>query len=139
PLFTELAPRVRAVFSRALIDQTYVREIDGWHALITNDDSLRWKIDPMACYTGGDRVIAMQREFTESGVLLSNLIMASDWAVHSGESWMSFALEATTRLQGVRGTNLREHLALLDEWCIGARYLCAVERESGEIRLRAIR
>lgn len=139
PLFTELAPRVRAVFSRALVDQTYVRGTDGWHPLVAGDDLLKWKIDPLACYTGGDRVIAMQREFTETGVLLSNLIKPSDWAVHSGESWMGFALEANARLSGVRGPNLREHLALLDEWRIGKRYLCVVERENGESRLRAIR
>ncbi len=123
---TELADRVRAVLSRALVDFTYVRLDGAWRPL-SGDDGIIYTLDNVGPQPTCDRIVALRRfkGRTAKTATLASVVEAFEWAA-SAPSWMALAWETARRLRdadrALRGLRRDDHWALTDTWPVGLQF-----------------
>ena len=150
PVLPELAPRVRAVLSFALKDRTYAKMDGHWKpSLAATDGGDEWSVDAEGITRDATGVVSMHRyaKSTPAGtrkhVHLSNLVLATDWAGAEPKTWLDvasvLALTSAREVGAPMGPTYEDHWRIADEWEVGARYVCALDRSSGEAQIRAVR
>lgn len=129
PMRLELAPRVRAVLSRALVDYTFVRSGSRWVAA-ESPDNVTYRLANCSWLEQCNRVVALRRRAAGGGGLLSGLVASFEWAANAG-SWTELALEVSHRLRradgGLPGPTTAETLIFQDDWPVGVRVRCAFD------------
>lgn len=126
PVRLQLAPRVRAVLSRALVDFTFVNRGDRW--VSAESEGVDYQLSKRSHLDGADRVISLRRSAADGRAYLSGLVVSYEWAADIG-SWTELALEASERLRDtdgeLPGLTTEEALMFQDEWSVGARVCCS--------------
>ncbi|GEM_PF-4323194 len=126
----ELAPRVRQVFSRTLIDQTFQLVSSAWVPLMGHEGKMTWVLDPQTRYSGSETIIAFRRASSRIGIWLSNVVNAVP--TDAGANWLDIALKHSNDgrdAQGrLLGASVDAQRQLLNQWKIGTRYRAKIRQ-----------
>lgn len=135
----ELAQRVRFVFSRTLIDQTFNLTTNGWTPMISKDSKSSWLLDPLARYSGSESIVAFRRASSRAGVWLSNIVNAISLPSEHELDWLSLSLRLSEQSRDPQGNlmaaTIDSHKEILDKWQIGGRYRSKIRKYSDRIML----
>lgn len=126
----ELAPRVRAVFSRAFTDLRFVRAGDKWKPYGGADEEREYVLSAHGYVPTGDLLLALHRyPLNRHVAFLSGLMEVYEWAPEAG-SWLDLALEASRRFRDDGGhlsaPDFDAMYALSAQWPVGSRHRCNV-------------
>ena len=134
----ELAPRVRAVLSRAFADVTFV-ERDGQWAMRNGQEQQREYVLSSPGYApASEALIALDRHpYSAQRAYLSGLVEVYPWAQETC-SWLSLAIELARRFRdedgSLRAPDFSAHFALAGRFPIGSRHRCLVVTDGGNTR-----
>jgi len=126
----ELAPRVRAVFSRAFTDTTFVRVDGSWKPRGGTEEEREYVLAAHGFVPAGDLLVALDRyPLSRNVAFLSGLVEVYEWA-QEASSWLDLAAAVSRRFRNddgdLKAPDFEAMYALADHWPVGSRHRCTV-------------
>jgi predicted RNA-binding protein with RPS1 domain len=126
----QLAPRVRAVFSRAFTDTTFVCVDGSWKPRGDTNEEREYILTSHGFVPAGDLLLALQRyPLSRNVAFLSGLVEVYEWA-QEASSWLELAGDVSRRSRDDHGRltapGFEAMYALADRWPVGSRHRCTV-------------
>lgn len=138
PLRPELAPRVRAVLSRAFVDVTYVRTDNRWLPAAGGYGGPELQLERTSV-CGCDRIVSLRRATlpTPAGrapiAILGGVVEAYTWAAEVDGEWMGLAIDVANRIDeedadvAVAATEVA--LLVEEAFPVGATIRCTIRHD----------
>jgi len=125
----ELAPRLRAVFSRAFTDTTFMRVDGNWKPRGTEEER-EYVLAAHGFVPAGDLLLALHRyPLSRNVAFLSGLVEVYEWA-QEASSWLDLAGEVSRWFRDddgcLKAPDFEAMYALADHWPVGSRHRCTV-------------
>jgi predicted RNA-binding protein with RPS1 domain len=139
----ELAPRVRAVFSRAFTDTTFAKQDGEWKPRGRDDDERAYVLSAHGYRPAGELLLALHRfPLSQQVAFLSGLVEVYEWA-QLAPSWVDLAIEVAARFRhggALTAPDFDAHFALTEAWPVGSRHRgqITIEDETAFVRQAAL-